>query len=238
MPTCRLCHKDRMLRESHVIPKFLYLELKNSKRQIMGVTGLGNKGWEPVQDGAKEHLFCEDCEQHLNRELETPFRKFWQETSPLPDPWADDSPRQLKVDYNRFKLFHLSILFRASLCTLPMFSEVSLGPHEENIRKLVLNLDLTEAHMYPVAGYAIVHHKTRELIKMVSKPQAFKLGGRRCYGIMYGGAEWWFCVASDRNPEFEAFALKGDGQLHLSVFPWNEVAAVQKASLALRKTEA
>jgi len=55
---------------------------------------------------------------------------------------------------------------------------------------------------------------------------------------MYGGVEWWICVASDRNREFEQFALKSDGKMCLSVFPWNEIAAVQKASQALRRADA
>jgi len=237
MPLCRLCNKDRELCESHIVPKFLYKELLKN-RQIIGVTGVGGRRWKPVQDGAKEHLLCECCEQHLNKYFETPFKKYWVDTLPLPDPWADDNARWLTVDYKTFKLFHLSVLYRASISTLPMFESVSLGRHEERIRQLLLNNDPGEEYQYPLAGYAVVHHKTRHLVQMVSQPQAVPFGGRRCYGIMYGGVEWWICVASDRNREFEQFALKSDGKMCLSVFPWNEIAAVQKASQALRRADA
>jgi len=53
-----------------------------------------------------------------------------------------------------------------------------------------------------VTRKVIMWHKTKELIQMVSKPQLSKFAGRRCYGTMYGDAEWWVGVASDRNPEF------------------------------------
>ena len=46
------------------------------------------------------------------------------------------------------------------------------------------------------------------------------------------------CIASDRNAEFDKFALKDDGQMCLSVFPWQEVAIIQKASAALKRAGA
>ena len=238
MPLCRLCQKDRVLCESHIVPKFLYEDLRNTKRQIMSVTGHGKRGWAAIQDGAKEHLLCECCEQHFNIHFETPFRTYWIESSPIPDPWVDENPRWIRPNYNSFKLFHLRVLFRASVTTLPMFSAVDLGIHEERIRLMLLNCDAGNYYEYPVGGYAVVHHRTREIIRLISQAQAFKVGGRRCYGMMYGGVEWWTCVASDRNTEFEHFALKDDGQMCLAVFPWQEVAAIQKASAALKRTDA
>lgn len=93
MPTCHLCRRDKKLCDSHIIPKFMYAELKNQNRQIMGITGQGKRGWAPVQDGAKELLLCEDCEQHINEQYEKPFKAFWVDNSPLPDPWPDEDPR-------------------------------------------------------------------------------------------------------------------------------------------------
>lgn len=237
MPQCRLCHQEAELRESHILPKFLYQSLLNNNRQIMAITGHGHRGWKPLQDGEKENLFCERCEQHFNQHFEKPFRELWLETKPLPNPWSDSSARSITVDYSTFKLFHLSVLYRASVTSLPTFDNVELGAHTEKIRKLLLNRDPGKFYEYPVAGYAVVHHNTRELIQMISKPQAFRIGGLRCYGIMYGGVEWWTSVSTARNPEFEQFALKGNGQISFSVFPWQEVAVVQEASWALRNAD-
>ena len=66
MPTCRLCHRDKALRFSHIVPEFLYADLYNEKRHMMGINGRGTKGWKPLQQGIREHLFCERCEQHFN----------------------------------------------------------------------------------------------------------------------------------------------------------------------------
>ena len=37
MPICRLCHKDRTLRKSHIVPEFLYSHLYNEKGHMMGL---------------------------------------------------------------------------------------------------------------------------------------------------------------------------------------------------------
>ena len=87
MPLCRLCHLDRDLRDSHIVPEFLHDDLYNTKGHLMAINGLGNRGWKALQKGVREHLFCEVCEQHFNEYCEKPFRAQWVEAAPLPNPW-------------------------------------------------------------------------------------------------------------------------------------------------------
>lgn len=233
MAICRLCENDRELRNSHIISEFLYDALYNNKHQLMGIHGGGSRGWKVLQKGIREPLFCEPCEQHFNKHFETPFLAQWLRGNPLPDPWNATDLVTVQVDYTAFKLFHLSVLFRAGVSTLPTYAAVTLGPHEARLRRLLLDRNAGESWQYPVFGYAVVHHKTKRLITMITQPQRSKFGGRWCYGMMYGGAEWWVCVASDRNVEFEQMALRTDGSMPFIAVPWNEVGAVQDASSAL-----
>jgi len=140
----------------------------------------------------------------------------------------------INVDYNSFKLFHLSVIFRAGVSSLSTFSAVTLGPHEDKLRQLLIKRNPGESWQYPIFAFAVIHHKTNRLIQMVSQVQQSKFGGRRCYGMMYGGAEWWVGVASDRNLEFEQIALQPDGRMPFTAVPWNEVGVVQQASDALK----
>lgn len=235
MPLCRLCQKDRVLRNSHVVPEFLYSDLYNNKHQMMGVHGLGSKGWEVQQKGLREYLFCDACEQHFNERFEKPFRRAWIKNCPLLDPWDADDVHWIQVNYADFKLFHLSVLFRAGVSSLPTFSEVSLGLHEDRLRRMLLNVNPGAAEQYPIFGYAVIHHRTKRIVQMVSKAQANKFGGRRCYGFMYGGVQWWIGVASDTNHELQQVALRADGQMPFTAVPWNEIAVIQEMSHALRK---
>ena len=64
MPTCGLCRHDRELRQSHIIPKFVFDYVKRTS-----ATGYMRVGTEPnrrVQDGPKRPLLCHDCEQLLS----------------------------------------------------------------------------------------------------------------------------------------------------------------------------
>ncbi len=234
MPKCRLCMNDRVLRNSHIVPEFLYAELYNTKNHMMCINGRGNRGWKAQQNGAKEHLFCESCEQHFNEYFEKPFRKLWVEKCPLPDPWTAIGAHWITVDYATFKLFHLSVLYRAGVSKLQNFAAVQLGQHEEKIRQLLLARNPGEYFQYPVLGYAIVHHKTNRLVQMVSHAQMCRIGGRLCYGILYGGVEWWVCVASDRNHKLEQDALQSNGRMPFEGVPMNEVAVIQGLSKLLK----
>lgn len=233
MSLCKLCRTQKELRNSHIIPEFLYANLYNDKHQMIGIHGLGKHGHQLLQKGIREPLLCEDCEQHFNEHYEKPFLKQWIEFSPLPDPWSKKDILWLNVDYSSFKLFHLSVLFRASVSSLPTFQEVSLGPHEEKIRKLLVNRNTGEDWQYPVFGCAVVHHKTNAIIKMITQPQKSYFSSL-CYGTMYGGIMWWVCIASHRNPEFEKVALSIDGRIPITSIPWNKVGVVQQASQILR----
>ena len=152
MAICKLCGNDRKLRYSHIIPEFLYAKLYNDKNQLLGIHGQGKHGSKLLQKGIREYLFCEKCEQHFNEFCEKPFKKQWIDASPLPDPWDVTDIQWLKVDYTSFKLFHLSVLYRAGVSSLPTFQEVSLGPHEEKLRKQILACDAGEWWQYPIFG--------------------------------------------------------------------------------------
>ena len=61
---CRLCDKDTELRESHVIPSFVYRWLKETSG-----TGFLRFGLEPnkrAQDGYRLFWLCDECEGRLN----------------------------------------------------------------------------------------------------------------------------------------------------------------------------
>lgn len=67
---CKLCCKQRELRESHIIPKFVFDWLKESS-----ATGFLRRSDVPnrrVQDGVKPDMLCDDCEGLFNR-WETQF---------------------------------------------------------------------------------------------------------------------------------------------------------------------
>jgi len=67
---CRLCNQENELRESHIIPSFIYKWLKDSSGG--GPLRFGQEPNKRVQDGYKFYWMCDECEGRLNK-WETEF---------------------------------------------------------------------------------------------------------------------------------------------------------------------
>ena len=202
---------------------------------MIGVHGHGHKGREVLQKGIRDHLFCESCEQHFNNHFEKPFDRQWVKSSPLQSTLQVGDIHWVTVNYASFKLFHLSVLFRASVSTLPTFSSVSLGPHEARLRRLLLDRNPGRSAQYPVLGCAIVHHKTNQCVPVITRPQKVKIGACHAYGMIYGGVKWWVGVSSHPILELEKGALQVDGRMPITVSPWNEEPSILAMSVALNQ---
>jgi len=57
---CQLCDKEKELRESHVVPSFVYKWIKDSSGS--GYLRFGETPNKRVQDGLKYYWLCDDCE--------------------------------------------------------------------------------------------------------------------------------------------------------------------------------
>jgi hypothetical protein len=238
MPQCRLCHRPESLRDSHIVPEFLYRPLRNEKQQMSGINGRGRLGRRLIQRGLSEHLLCEACEQLLSNRYETPFLRSWLEAPALPRRSEPGRTHSITVDYQSFKLFHLSVLFRASVSSLTSFAPVSLGPHEERLRERILRGEPGEDWEYPIAGSLVVHDRTKEVLHIVGMPRQYRLGPQRIYTFLYGGVDWQFGVSAHRNDYFGERALKRSGRLTLRAVPWNSLPIMQEAAQALRGSDA
>ncbi len=60
---CRLCEKPAELKESHLIPKFVFAWMKETGSPYLRMSGRPNKR---EQDGRKYHLLCGVCEQRFS----------------------------------------------------------------------------------------------------------------------------------------------------------------------------
>lgn len=233
---CRLCLQPKTLRKSHIVPEFLYRDLYNSIGHMMGITGKGTKGWTKVQKGLREPLFCDNCEQLFNDQYEKPFLRDWIQDCPLAKKLVPEQKYLIKLpSYDRFRLFHLSILFRASVSSCPTYKDVKLAGHEDKIRKMLLNNNPGENWKYLLIGYAVIHDKTHEVVNLITRPEKRSFDGVNCFSMIYGGVEWWTTVVSHKTKELEGLALRPDGSMSIMAIPWNSIPAMQKAKLALNE---
>ena len=155
MDTCKLCLKPRKLCRSHIIPEFCYRPLYEKGRAVV-VNPKDPSDWGYAQKGTRSYLLCQDCEGLLNDRYEKSFKSYWYDGDVLAPFRTGETVQYFTgIDYSSFKLFHLSVLFRASVSDHPIYREVDLGPHEDHIRQMLWDQDPGEEWQYPINCSAV-----------------------------------------------------------------------------------
>ncbi len=218
---CRLCLEEAMLQNSHIFPKSVSKPIRGDKGHMLEITGEGRYGTKLRQDGYKEHLLCSACETFCNDEYEKPFNATWQSIAPT-NPWKRGQVIQAKVDYVKFKLFHLLNLFRASISTLPELAGVQLGPHEDVLRKMILKGDAGNSQRYAVAGLVLYSQVDGSLLEANFHPKRMLRERRTSYTMFYLNTEWIVLISDGGAEKVRRLALQEDGTLMLTGHPWQQ----------------
>jgi len=132
-----------------------------------------------------EKLLCEECEGRISR-FETVGAKLFQQ--PLP-PHSGSSKRIREypsLDYGRLKLFFLSILWRTSVASDEFFRLVSLGPHEETVRKMLLNEDPGPGEKYDTYIF-LLKNGGDHVRDLMTEPTPMTFEHRKYYRFVMSG---------------------------------------------------
>jgi hypothetical protein len=128
-----LCLAQRDLCKSHIIPEFAYKPLYDEDHKMIAFQPSEvDQPWKE-QKGFRDRLLCLECEAFLNKSYEDPFNQFWFTRRTLDGRPDQEAALLHGIPYGTFKLFHLSVLWRSSVCKNPVFGRVALGPHNDRI---------------------------------------------------------------------------------------------------------
>lgn len=176
-----------------------------------------------LQKGLREYLLCEDCEQHLNE-----FEKYANRIMFYEPPKKVRQNSRIAIiegiDYDKMKLFQLSILWRASISKLEPFKEVNLGPHQEILREMILNNNPGSYTDYGCLQTAVFMEENKLAKGLLMGVDLIKIDGYRVYRFVFGGIIWLFYVSS-HNEKFkhkDKFLLE-DGTLTISKHPFDDI---------------
>lgn len=214
---CKLCLEQKPLCESHIIPEFWYQPLYMNHKFIQPKVD-EKLGVKIFQKGIKEPLLCVDCEEFLNTIYEQPIHQFWKEKVNIAAlNYSKDSHFVLQnLNYTKFKLYHLSVLWRAHHSNNQMFEKVKLGAkHERILREMILTQQPGEETVYPVFGSVLFRKATGEVMKdMMIQPLQLKTrDGHYAYRFLFGGVVWWIGVSSHIRLEKNTDSLTKDGRM-------------------------
>src|SRR5690554_1024049 len=126
---CLLCEESRELCNSHIIPEFVYKALYDDKHRFHTLSVSGSAPPSYGQKGLRERLLCASCETQLSVHERYVNLLFTGQTQ-INVSRKGSLIEVNGIDYRHFRLFGMSILWRAHVSNLPFFAAVDLGPHE------------------------------------------------------------------------------------------------------------
>lgn len=204
--TCRLCLQKASLKNSHILPEFLYVPGYDVKHRAAKRT-IEPRVRGHIQKGFREKLLCGPCEQRIGR-FDKYFADIWyNDRSDLrfPQHIDDDVVRIPGLDYHRFKLFHLSVLWRAAVSISPFFAGVQLGDrHTERLRRCLCEKNAGPEDRYTFFALVLVDGPENAVVHgALMEPIPSKYKGHHVYVFIFGGCAWHYFVSS-----------------HATGFPW------------------
>ena len=242
LTNCRLCRREEPLVRSHILPEFLHRKLelygKEYARKKKGVkkrelwqfgTNPTTAGPRRYQIGIRERLLCAVCDNWLGK-----FEDYANKI--IFDPKAEDScqaipfgkKQSLQVDYCRFKLFQISLIWRMGISSNKAFHAIQLGSHEEILRNM---LNFSNAGRSADYGCVILRNPLgTNVTNQVICPIGTKIvDGIPVVTLMLGNSLWVYALAGSEDSPFEAkMHLSDCGQLrifepaslHLNYLSW------------------
>lgn len=195
-----------------------------------------------LQKGLREPLLCSDCEHLINHDYEQPSVELWRRLAAHEDgidsnwthfttPAGHACVLVEKVDYASFKLFLLSILWRASVSSRPEFHDVQLGPDEERVRRMLLERSPGTRCEFPCI---IFLYKQPGVIVQPIRQQ---LDGHLMYHFILTTVHIWFLVPGHASQErIVNTGLKEDGSFIAIVMDPQETQLLRSICEVERET--
>ncbi|MCG8056928.1 MAG: hypothetical protein JAY94_14700 [Candidatus Thiodiazotropha endolucinida] len=211
---CKLCGKEGKLLNSHTIPEFVYRPLYDEINRLHVISSQDNERNKYLQKGIREKLLCNDCERLLSKN-ERYVSLVFSGSIPIHISGHSKLIRVEGLDYTKFKLFALSILWRAGVSKHETFEQVNLGSHEIILGSMVLENDPGSPSQYPFLLSPIV--LDQELLNgLIVQPTVSRIAGHYAYRFVFAGLAWVFIVSKHRIPSaLQEAALNKEGGLSM-----------------------
>jgi len=211
---CKLCRQEKeLLTKSHIIPNFMYKEFFDENHTALMVSGNNFSNVQNKQTGEYEsNILCKTCDNEKIGKFENYAKTVLYGGNNIrrvniPNCINEKNKNGIEftycqgINYKKFKLFLLSVLWRSSISSRPFFSEVSLGEkHSENIRKMILYEEPGNIDDYPCV--MTKYNKYNKKLSFITNPKKFKdtLGTR--YSFFIGGIWYFYCVSKASIPRW------------------------------------
>ena len=173
-----------------------------------------------------KHILCNKCDGQVIGSLESFAKKVLHGGRGRPENYhriergIDQQGYQVlrleNVDYTKFKLFLLSIIWRASISRQPFFKSTALGQYEEVIRGMVLSNSPGEESDFSVGLMRLTKSNTQPT-KLIAPPIPIAPDNKNLAYILIVNEIAIFCkIAGKEDSElYEEISIKKDGSMNV-----------------------
>jgi len=207
---CSLCLEDTiLLKKSHIIPNFLYSSLFDDKHRIHLVTINKNNELKDkiFQSGEYEKdILCKKCDNIILGKLDRYANRVLFHDKPDVFEYRKNEKGMIytyceKLDYTKFKLFLLSIIWRASISKSATFKDVKLGPYEYEIRRMILNNNPSEPDKFPCLMISHLNLK-KYPYQYITQPILSRDSGGYVYYFPIAGVLYVYFISAHNIPDY------------------------------------
>jgi hypothetical protein len=215
-PSCKMCGSCGPLVKSHILPESLYPHrltgVRDMKLYSRNPAAFPKRSPTGVWDNGILCAKCEKLFQGCDDYAQKILRACPKERNPLYFSLRN-------FDYALLKRFFLGLLWRASVSSQEMFSEVNVGPkHEKRLRELILSNDPGEPEEYAV-WISIFDDTTTPGI--VLQPARYGFKGVNLYRFVIAGFSIFVKVDQRPTPPpYHAAILRPDTEVPVVVRQW------------------
>ncbi|MBX7046978.1 MAG: hypothetical protein K1X86_14200 [Ignavibacteria bacterium] len=193
---CRLCLNEKKICNSHLISEFFYKTFyeKDSHKFVALSPNTEEDDKLIEQKGIREYLLCKECETLLSR-----YERYAAEViTKIQNSFDINQAYEIfnDIDYKKFKMFELSILWRASISKT--YVAVNLLEHEDIIREMLLNGNPGKFYEYGCIVEAIVidgEFTYRSIIEPFTSNN--RIEDHSIVNFIFGGFLWSFCIGKN-----------------------------------------
>ena len=202
--------------------------------RFFGLSNIETRRVEIFHKGLREPLLCKDCEQQFGR-YENYARGIFYGGTRKGVSRIKNSILISELDYKRLKLFFMSILWRFGITSLEYYKGATLGPHEENLRKILYVEDPCDYRTYPCLVTAVVV-EGKHLSDLIVPPALARIDQHWIWSLVVGGFLLTFYVSSHLPPSlfYPAF-LKPDGTMIIQIKEITEIDFLYKQCCKIGK---
>lgn len=237
---CKLCNKDRPLVESRTFPEWLYTPIFDDDEGIFDRVTRKTRNRRTRPEVLYERLFCEECERRIGDWEEYAHAVFF----------GDDPGLKLEdlgsrfiisgVKYAPFKLFQMSLIWRASISNRPEIHRIDLGPHAERLREMLLQECPGENHRYGSFLLFPSSSLQQRIQDFLDPPEraSSKFRGHTAYQGIFGGVVWMFIVSNHSEVLPDELFLSENGRLPFIIIDVPAVGSILDLASSLADAQA